>query len=87
MDMATRLKNFVGKQAIAQALGKGIVAAVEPPSIAIDDIERAISWSTFTVRLDDGRGTVAIPGFSIYELDNNAYLVPADCPWMELAGR
>ncbi len=62
----------------------GTVTAVKPAVAVDDDIERAISLSEFTVRLDDGRGTVVVPGSMIDELDNNAYLVPEDCPWMEL---
>ena len=56
--------------------------AVRPLIAVDDDIERAITWSEFTLRLDGG-GTAVIDGRLLYELDGNAYLVPEDHPWME----
>jgi hypothetical protein len=83
MDTTNRLQAFVGKQASAHGIEKATVIAVKPSQMQIDDIEHAINWSDFTLRLDGG-GTVTLSGMWLDTLDHNNYLEPADCPWMIL---
>jgi hypothetical protein len=78
----SRLKNLIGKKGFVPVRGYGeigfTILAVEAADESETDIERAINWSKFTVRLDegtliDGRDTLELLGLHISSLNGGDY--------------
>jgi hypothetical protein len=73
-DTLSRLSKLVGKTGPLPVREHGevrfTVLSVEPPTEIGADIERAINWSKFTVRFDegvylDGKNTIVVYGLHI----------------------